>query len=160
MIERAKANQVPADVIKRAIEKAKGGTGENYSEASYEGFGAGGQATVFSGFHLCFQSHLFTYIPYFILDEIEPDDPFFILLSIFLRYERKSLYTLFPFPVSPCMIFYPEYVPVTWYGDYDIEGRKPDMIFIHNPYDEFNYVTSVHPMFYAKELKKYTDMLV
>ena len=46
VIERAKANQVPADVIKRAIEKAKGGTGENYSEASYEGFGAGGQATV------------------------------------------------------------------------------------------------------------------
>lgn len=46
VIERAKANQVPADVIKRAIEKAKGGTGENYAEASYEGFGAGGQATV------------------------------------------------------------------------------------------------------------------
>lgn len=46
VIERAKANQVPSDVIKRAIDKAKGGTGENYSEASYEGFGAGGQATV------------------------------------------------------------------------------------------------------------------
>ena len=29
-IAEAKANQVPADVIKRAIEKAKGGTGENY----------------------------------------------------------------------------------------------------------------------------------
>ena len=28
-IARAKANQVPADVIKKAIEKAKGGTGEN-----------------------------------------------------------------------------------------------------------------------------------
>ena len=34
VIERAKANQVPADVIKRAIEKAKGGTNENYSQAT------------------------------------------------------------------------------------------------------------------------------
>ena len=46
VIERAKANQVPADVIKRAIEKAKGGTSENYAAATYEGFGAGGAATV------------------------------------------------------------------------------------------------------------------
>lgn len=45
-IERAKANQVPADVIKRAIEKAKGGSGENYQSATYEGFGSGGNATV------------------------------------------------------------------------------------------------------------------
>lgn len=46
VIERAKANQVPADVIKRAIEKAKGGTGENYSAAQYEGFGSAGGGTV------------------------------------------------------------------------------------------------------------------
>lgn len=46
IIERAKANQVPADVIKRAVEKAKGGTNENYDNSRYEGFGAGGQATV------------------------------------------------------------------------------------------------------------------
>jgi len=41
IIEKAKANQVPADVIKRAIDKAKGGSGEQYSEVIYEGFGAG-----------------------------------------------------------------------------------------------------------------------
>lgn len=45
-IDKAKANQVPADVIKRAIEKAKGGAGEDYSSATYEGFGAGGGATI------------------------------------------------------------------------------------------------------------------
>lgn len=45
-IERAKANQVPADVIKRAIEKAKGGSTENYTSSMYEGFGSGGLATV------------------------------------------------------------------------------------------------------------------
>lgn len=46
VIERAKANQVPADVIKRAIDKAKGGSTEDYAAATYEGFGAGGVATV------------------------------------------------------------------------------------------------------------------
>ncbi|MDE6195327.1 MAG: YebC/PmpR family DNA-binding transcriptional regulator [Erysipelotrichaceae bacterium] len=46
VIERAKANQVPADVIKRAIEKAKGGSTENYTSATYEGFGSGGGATL------------------------------------------------------------------------------------------------------------------
>lgn len=46
VVERAKANQVPADVIKRAIEKAKGGSAENYSSATYEGFGSGGLATI------------------------------------------------------------------------------------------------------------------
>ena len=55
---------------------------------------------------------------------------------------------------------YPEYVPVTNYEEYDFESRKPDMIYIHNPYDEANYVTSVHPFFYAKNLKKFTEKLV
>lgn len=40
-IQEAKANQVPADVIKRAIEKAKGSSVENYIANRYEGFGPG-----------------------------------------------------------------------------------------------------------------------
>lgn len=55
---------------------------------------------------------------------------------------------------------YPEYVPITRYDEYDFEGRRPDMIFIHNPYDDANYVTSVHPFFYSGNLKKFTDKLV
>ncbi len=38
-IEKAKREQVSADVIKRAIEKAKGGSNESYSFERYEGFG-------------------------------------------------------------------------------------------------------------------------
>ena len=45
-IQEAKSNQVPADVIKRAIEKAKGGTDENYTEARYEGFGPGNSTII------------------------------------------------------------------------------------------------------------------
>lgn len=55
---------------------------------------------------------------------------------------------------------YPDYVPVTRYDEYDFENRKPDMIFIHNPYDNSNYVTSVHPFFYSGNLKKFTEKLI
>ncbi|VEU79679.1 YebC/PmpR family DNA-binding transcriptional regulator [Haploplasma axanthum] len=41
IIEKAKKEQVPGDIIKRAIEKAKGGSEDNYSEVRYEGFGPG-----------------------------------------------------------------------------------------------------------------------
>lgn len=55
---------------------------------------------------------------------------------------------------------YPEYVPVMNYEDYDFENRRPDMIFIHNPYDECNYVTSVYPFFYSGNLKQFTRNLI
>lgn len=55
---------------------------------------------------------------------------------------------------------YPEDVPVISYKDYDFEKRRPDMIFIHNPYDNYNYVTSVHPDFYSDRLKQFTEKLV
>lgn len=54
----------------------------------------------------------------------------------------------------------PKYVPITYYNDYDLEKRKPDIIYIHNPYDNYNLVTSVDPRFYSFELKKYADLLV
>ncbi len=55
---------------------------------------------------------------------------------------------------------YPEDVPITRYELFDFDRHRPDMIFIHNPYDDCNYVTSVHPFFYSKNLKKYTDKLI
>lgn len=55
---------------------------------------------------------------------------------------------------------FPEYVPITKYDEYDFIQRRPDAIFIHNPYDECNIVTSVHPFFYSENLKKFTDKLV
>ncbi|MBD5461466.1 MAG: hypothetical protein HDR24_00165 [Lachnospiraceae bacterium] len=55
---------------------------------------------------------------------------------------------------------YPDYVPITHFDDYNFEERYPDVIFIHNPYDEYNHMTSVHPFFYSKNLKQFTDKLV
>lgn len=41
LIDRAKKDQVPSHVIDKAIEKAKGGGGEDFTPARYEGYGPG-----------------------------------------------------------------------------------------------------------------------
>lgn len=41
LIDRAKKDQVPTHVIDKAIDKARGGAGEDFSTARYEGFGPG-----------------------------------------------------------------------------------------------------------------------
>ncbi|MDD2208396.1 MAG: YebC/PmpR family DNA-binding transcriptional regulator [Bacilli bacterium] len=41
IVDKARKDQVPSDIIKRAINKAKGAGGEDYSEVVYEGFGPG-----------------------------------------------------------------------------------------------------------------------
>ncbi|QCF25410.1 YebC/PmpR family DNA-binding transcriptional regulator [Hydrocarboniclastica marina] len=41
LIDRAKKDQVPSHVIEKALDKAKGGGGEDFSPARYEGFGPG-----------------------------------------------------------------------------------------------------------------------
>ncbi len=55
---------------------------------------------------------------------------------------------------------YPGYVPITRYDTYDFEQRRPDMIYIHNAYDQWNLVTSIHPDFFSVNLKKYTEKLI
>jgi YebC/PmpR family DNA-binding regulatory protein len=45
LIDKAKKEQVPADVIKRAIDKVNSGADESYTSVRYEGFASGG-ATV------------------------------------------------------------------------------------------------------------------
>ena len=46
MIEKAKRDQVPAHVIDKAIEKARGTGGEDFASARYEGFGPGGTMVI------------------------------------------------------------------------------------------------------------------
>lgn len=55
---------------------------------------------------------------------------------------------------------YPQYISVIDYREYDLKSRLPDMIFIHNPYDGCNQVTSVMQDFYASNLKDFTDRLI
>ncbi len=46
LIERAKKQQVPMDIIKRNIDKAAGGGGEEYTTIRYEGFGPSGSSFI------------------------------------------------------------------------------------------------------------------
>ncbi len=55
---------------------------------------------------------------------------------------------------------FPEYVPITDYRDFDLESRTADIIYIHNPYDDGNHVTSIDPDYYSAKLKEHTDKLV
>ncbi|MEK3936822.1 YebC/PmpR family DNA-binding transcriptional regulator [Sporosarcina sp. FSL W7-1349] len=46
VVERAKTYSVPRAIIDRAIEKAKGGSDENFDELRYEGFGPNGSMVI------------------------------------------------------------------------------------------------------------------
>lgn len=55
---------------------------------------------------------------------------------------------------------FPKDVPITSFNSYKIEEQEPEMIFIHNPYDEHNNLTRVPEEYYSFNLKKYTKCLV
>lgn len=55
---------------------------------------------------------------------------------------------------------YPDNIKITYYEDYNLEERHPDVVYIHNPYDNCNVVTSVPERYFSSNLKKYTDCLV
>lgn len=97
LMEKAKKDQVPAHVIEKAIEKASGVGGEDYTTTRYEGFGPGGSMVIvdcltdnntrtFNDVRLCFTksdaklggpgavAHLFDHLAVFIFagDDDEP----------------------------------------------------------------------------------------
>ncbi|MDD6178847.1 MAG: CDP-glycerol glycerophosphotransferase family protein [Clostridium sp.] len=55
---------------------------------------------------------------------------------------------------------FPSNVKITSYKEYVMEEEHPEMIFIHNPYDECNNLTRVPACYYSSNLKKNTELLV
>ncbi|MBQ7515546.1 MAG: hypothetical protein IJS96_04630, partial [Schwartzia sp.] len=55
---------------------------------------------------------------------------------------------------------FPKDVPVLDWQAVDLAKMRPDAIFIHNPYDDQNRVTSVEPRYYSRNLKPLTKLLV
>lgn len=51
-------------------------------------------------------------------------------------------------------------VPIVNWEEINLEELHPEAIIFHNPYDEGNLVTSVHPLFYSKSLYQYTEKLI
>lgn len=55
---------------------------------------------------------------------------------------------------------FPEDIPIMDYKAYDLEKEHPDVIFIHNPYDNCNYVTQVPQEYFSSKLAQHTEHLV
>lgn len=55
---------------------------------------------------------------------------------------------------------FPKDIPITDYNTYDLAKERPDVIFIHNPYDAQNYVTQVPEEYFSSRLVEYTEHLV
>ena len=55
---------------------------------------------------------------------------------------------------------FPKYVPTLDWQEIDLKAWHPDVIFYHNPYDDFNLVTSVESRYYSRNLKECADKLV
>ena len=74
VIEKAKKEQVPADVINRNIEKVKKGVSENYETVEYEAFAQGGSSLIIkcltdnSNRTISFVKTVFTKISEFIME--------------------------------------------------------------------------------------------
>jgi hypothetical protein len=54
----------------------------------------------------------------------------------------------------------PPEVPVTPFAEFDLKATHPDVIYLHNPYDANNRVTTVAPQFYSTALRPHTELLV
>lgn len=55
---------------------------------------------------------------------------------------------------------FPGEVPIVHYSQYHLEESMPEMGFIHNPYDDMNTLTMIHPQYFSEELKKHISCLV
>ncbi len=55
---------------------------------------------------------------------------------------------------------YDKNIDLIKYDEFNLGAEEPDIIYVHNIYDDGNTLTSVLPEFYTRNLKKYTDMLV
>jgi len=55
---------------------------------------------------------------------------------------------------------FPKDIKITDFRDYNLEAMHPDVIFIHNPYDEWNRVTQVPKEYFSSTLVNCTEHLV
>lgn len=55
---------------------------------------------------------------------------------------------------------FPEEIPILHYESYSMEMMQPDIAYVHNPYDDKNYVTTIHPAYYSDKLKEHVKNLV
>ncbi len=93
----------------------------------------------------------------FLAAKADPDcDAYFIPIPYYDRKKDGSLEELH-FEGED---FFDKRFELTDWKKYDIEARRPDMIFTFAPFDDINLITKVHPDYFCERLQKFTDMLV
>lgn len=55
---------------------------------------------------------------------------------------------------------FPDCIDITDYRKYNLQEKCPDVIFIHNPYDNKNLVVQLPEMYFSSNLIKYTNHLI
>lgn len=55
---------------------------------------------------------------------------------------------------------FPDYVEIEDYKTFNLTGYHPDIIYINSPYDEYNYLTNIHPAFYSSKLVNMCEKLI
>ena len=55
---------------------------------------------------------------------------------------------------------FPDYVKITKIADYDLEARKPDVVYIQAPYDSWNSMFLIPEYYYSEKLAKLVKKLV
>lgn len=55
---------------------------------------------------------------------------------------------------------FPPNIPITHYSAYNLQVEHPDIVFVHNIYDQHNTLTRVHEDYFTSNLRKHTAMLV
>ena len=93
---------------------------------------------------------------YFAAKEDPTCDAYFIPIPYYDRYPNGAFGEMH-YEAEGC---YPDTYELVDWQKYNLEIRKPDIIYIMNPYDGRNRVTSVHPDYYAERLRGMTDCLV
>lgn len=55
---------------------------------------------------------------------------------------------------------FPDNLHIVAYDEFDFALHYPELMFVQNPYDEFDPVISVHTFFYSENLKHYTEKMI
>lgn len=56
--------------------------------------------------------------------------------------------------------YFDKNIDIIDYNKYDLEKVQPDIIYIHNPYDNYNRITMIEPKYFSNNIVNYTNMLV
>lgn len=80
----------------------------------------------------------------------------FVVPIPYYRYDNENKKAVYCYEGSD----FPDYVTVTDYRQYVLEIQRPDIAYVHNPYDDHNLVTSVASDYYSFNLKKNVGKLV